>query len=124
MGIYRDDGLAVSDKSPRETEKIKKRMAAIFKKHNLNITFEANKQRVEFLDIYLDLELEEYGPFIKPNDTPLYVNINSNHPPKILENIPKGVNKRLSSISATKDIFDKAAPIYQAALREAGYSYY
>ena len=123
LGIYRDDGLAASDKSPRETEKIKKRMAAIFKKHNLNITIEANKQRVEFLDIYLDLELEEYGPFIKPNDTPLYVNINSNHPPKILENIPKGVNKRLSSISATKDIFDKAAPIYQAALREAGYSY-
>ena len=123
LGIYRDDGLAVTNKSPRETEKAKKRMAAIFKKHNLKITVEANKKRVEFLDVYLDLDKEEHGPFLKPNDTPLYVNIGSNHPPKILENIPKGVNRRLSNISSTKEIFDKAAPTYQAALREAGYTY-
>ena len=35
----------------------------------------------------------------------------SNHPPQVLENIPRGINSRLSTISASKDIFDKAAPV-------------
>ena len=78
---------------------------------------------MEFLDIYMDLQKEEYGPFKKPNDTPIYVHSGSNHPPKVLENIPKGINRRLSSISATKEIFDRAAPVYQAALEKSGYTY-
>ena len=41
----------------------------------------------------MDLEKEEYGPFIKQNDVPVYVDVGSNHPPKVLENIPKGINK-------------------------------
>ena len=71
----------------------------------------------------MDLDLEEYGPYIKPNDTPIYVDAGSNHPSKVLENIPKGINKRLSSISATKEIFEKSAPVYQAALEKSGYKY-
>jgi hypothetical protein len=72
VGIYRDDGLAVSDLSPQGVERTKKKMSAIFRKYNLEITIEANKKRIEFLDIYMDLEKEEYGPYIKPNDTPVY----------------------------------------------------
>ena len=110
LGIYRDDGLAVSEKTAREVENLKKKMSAIFKKYNLKITIEANKKRVEFLDLYFDLEKQEYGPYMKPNSKPIYVSSESNHPPRVLENIPKGVNKRLSTISANKEIFDKAAP--------------
>ena len=40
----------------------------------------------------------------KPNDNPIDVDSGSKHPPKVLENIPKGINKRLTSISATKEI--------------------
>ena len=123
LGIYRDDGLAVSTKTARETEKLKKKMAEIFKKHNLSITIEANKKRVEFLDVYFDLEKDEYGPYMKPNGEPIYVNAKSNHPPKILQNIPKGINKRLSTISASKEVFDRAVPPYQDALRRAGYEF-
>ena len=123
LGIYRDDGLAVSTKSARETEKIKKKMSEIFKKHKLSITIEANKKRVEFLDVYFDLEKEEFGPYMKPNGAPIYVNAKSNHPPKILENIPKGINRRLSSISASKEVFDRAVPPYQDALIKAGYDF-
>ena len=123
IGLYRDDGLAVSNKSPKATEALKKKMSAIFKKHKLKITIEANKKRVEFLDVYLDLEKEEYGPYLKPSDTPIYVSAGSNHPPKVLENIPKGVNKRLSTISSSQAIFEKAAPVYQNALEKAGYNY-
>ena len=123
VGIYRDDGLGVSDLSPRGVERIKKQMSAIFRKHSLEITIEANKKRVEFLDVYMDLQTQDFGPYLKPGDTPVYVDVGSNHPPKVLENIPKGINRRLSSISATKEIFDKAVPVYQSALEKSGHSY-
>ena len=123
LGIYRDDGLGVSDLSAQGVEKIKKQMSAIFRKNGLEITIQANKKKVQFLDVYLDLQTGEYGPYLKPNDTPIYVHAGSNHPPEILRNIPKGVNRRLSMISATKDIFERAAPVYQAALEKSGYTY-
>ena len=123
VGIYRDDGLAVCDLNPQGVERIKKKISAIFRKHALEITIEANKKRVEFLDIYMDLEQEEFGPFLKPNDTPIYVDAGSNHPHKVIENIPKGINRRLSTISATKQIFDNAAPVYQAALERSGHKF-
>ena len=71
----------------------------------------------------MDLEKEEFGPFMKQNDVPVYVDAGSNHPPQVLENIPKGINKRLSTISASKDIFDRAAPVYQAALEKSGHKF-
>ena len=123
VGIYRDDGLAVSDLNPQAVERIKKKGSAIFRKHKLEITIDANKKRIEFLDIYMDLEKEEFGPFLKPNDTPIYVDAGSNHPKAVLDNIPKGINKRLSTISASKEIFDKAAPVYQAALEKSGHTF-
>ena len=81
-GIFRDDGCGVIDLPPQGAERVKKKLSAIFRKFNLEITIEANKKRVEFLDIYMDLETEEYGPFMKENDTPIYVDTGSNHPPK------------------------------------------
>ena len=78
---------------------------------------------MEFLDVVLDLENEKYCPFIKPGDRPKYVNANSNHPPGILKNIPLAVNKRLSAISSSKEVFDQAAPLYQAELDRAGYQH-
>ena len=53
----------------------------------------------------------------------MYVNRQSNHPPAVTKNIPLAVNRRLSSISSTKEIFDSAAPIYQAELSRAGYNH-
>ena len=45
------------------------------------------------------------------------------HPPKILENIPEAINRRLSSISSDEDVFNEAAPPYQEALRKSGYTH-
>ena len=56
-------------------------------------------------------------------DHNVYVHTGSNHPPKVLENIPKGINRRLSAISANREIFDKAAPVYQAALDKSGHNF-
>ena len=60
---------------------------------------------------------------MKPNNEILYVNIGSNHPPNILENIPASVNKRLSMLSKTEEIFNNSAVPYQEALKKSGYSY-
>ena len=55
-------------------------------------------------------------PFNKPNNIPLYVDKKSNHPPRIISNIPHSIIRRLSVISYDKESFDKAAPFYQKAL--------
>ena len=103
--------------------KVKQSSCFNFRKHGLEITVEVNKKHVEFLDVYLDLNTGEYGPYLKPNDTPIYVHTGSNHPPQVLQNIPKSINRRLSLISATKEIFERAAPVYQEALEKSGYSF-
>jgi hypothetical protein len=123
LGLYRDDGLAASSLSPRQTEHTKKEICKIFKNNNLKITIEANLKVVDFLDITLDLGTELYKPFNKPNSTPLYINKQSNHPPSILKNIPVAVNRRLSVISANADVFNEAAPLYQNALKDSGYEH-
>ena len=60
---------------------------------------------------------------MKPNNTLLYVNKSSNHPPNILNNIPASVNKRLCSISKDEHIFEEKVSPYQEALNKAGHEY-
>merc|ERR1712208_54042 len=61
---------------------------------------------VDFLDVLLDLSSDIYKPFMKPGDKPKYVNCLSNHPPTTIKSMPQGINNRLNSISATKEVFD------------------
>ena len=123
IGLYRDDGLAICDKTPFETENIKKEICKIFKENNLNITIEANKKIIDFLDITMNLKTGEHKPYIKPNNTPLYVHKQSNHQPNIIKNIPESINRRLSNISSNEKIFKKAIPPYQDALKKNRYDY-
>ena len=121
IGLYRDDGLAVSSATNRQIEIAKKKICKAFEKYSLAITIEANSKIVNFLDVTLDLSSGTYRPYMKDNDAPVYVNINSNHPPTVLKSIPNGINRRLSRISANKAIFDAATPPYQEALAKSGY---
>ena len=123
VGIYRDDGLAATCATPRQVEGLKKKIKAIFNKLGLEITIEANLKIINFLDICMDLEADTFKPYIKPNTTPLYIHSKSNHPPTVIRNLPAAINKRLSSISCNKEVFDKAAPTYRDALAKSGYKY-
>ena len=38
----------------------------------------------------MDIENDTFKPFMKPNNTPLYVKL-SNHPPNVTKNIPAAV---------------------------------
>ena len=74
-----------------------------------------------FLDVTFNLVIEKYLPYRKPNNYPLYVNAKSNHPPTIIKDPPKMINKRLSDLSCNKDEFKKAKPLYENALKESEY---
>ena len=52
-----------------------------------------------FLDVTFNLVVEKYLPYRKPNGDPLYINAKSNHPPTIIKDLPKMINKRLSDLS-------------------------
>ena len=84
VGLYRDDGLATCTKTPKQVEAIKKEMCKIFKRNSLQITIEANKKVVDFLDITLDLRTEIYKPYKKPNSNLTYIHKQSNHPPSLI----------------------------------------
>ena len=43
IGLYCDDGLAASNKTPQEIEKIKKDLCKIFRENDLKIMIEAKK---------------------------------------------------------------------------------
>ena len=78
---------------------------------------------MNFLDVTLNLEKGTYAPFRKPNDTPMYVHKQSNHPPNVIKEIPKSINKRLSTVSSSKEEFDLAKADYQRALDDSGYTH-
>ena len=123
LGVFRDDGLGISSATPRQIEAIKKKICQTYRKHGLEITVEANKKIVQFLDVELNLENGSYKPFIKPNDVPLYVNQESNHPPTVTKHIPEAINRRLSNLSSDEKMFKSVAPTYQEALKNSGYNY-
>ena len=121
-GLYRDDGLAVlTSCSGPQADKARKDLIKIFKDNGLNITVETNLLATDFLDVHFNLQNGIYKPFRKPNDTPLYVNAGSNHPPNIIKQLPLMIGRRISDISSNKAEFDKASREYNDALSKSGY---
>ena len=124
VGLYRDDGLAVVRGNSQEFEKITQKIRKIFGENELKITVEANIHETDFLDIRMNLKNHEHRPFRKENSTPLYINAGSNHPRTIIKEIPAMVEKRLSELSSTKEIFDEEKVEYERALKEAGHRHH
>ena len=115
--------MIVTNARPRTADKLKKQLCDIFRKNGLVIEANANIKVINFLDVTFDLSRGSFSPYKKPNNVINYVHKKSNHPPTILKNIPANINRRLSSISSSKEIFDAAVPPYQEALDKAGYDY-
>ena len=91
FGLYLDGSLGISTASPWQTELIKKDLCSIFSNYGLKITIEANKKTVNLLDVTLDLSNGKYMAYTNLENMPLYVNRKSNHPPRIIQNIPKSI---------------------------------
>ena len=123
IGLYRDDGLAVfKDISGSRTDSIRKEITSIFKELGLNITIDSNLKITNFLDITLNLNNGKHYPYRKPNDRPMYIHKQSNHPPNIIKNLPASISRRISDISYDEEIFKKASPAYVDALKSSGYT--
>ena len=123
IGLYRDDGLGVLRKSPgSKADRIRKDIIKVFADLGLRITIQTNLKVADFLDLSLNLSTESFYPFRKPNDQPLYIHHQSNHPPNIIRNLPASISRHLTDISSSKDVFADAKPLYDKALRESGFS--
>ena len=88
----------------------------MLKDWGLKISIKANLDIVNFLDTTLDLRNNNCEPYRKLDNHPVYINKISNHPKKILRELPKPISKRLSDLSSNKKIFQEATPIYFRAL--------
>ena len=122
VGLYRDDGLGVlKNLSGPETERKKKAIVKLFKDCGLRITIQANLRIVNFLDVELNLDTSTYQPYRKPDNNPIYLDKNSNHPKTVLDQLPKSIAKRISDISSNESVFNKSIPLYQEALKKSAF---
>jgi len=94
----------------------------LFKECNLNITIQTNIYTVDFLDTQFNLRNMSFKPYRKPNNDPIYINKDSNHPPSVLKELSKSIGKRISEISSNQTIFNESIGLYEDALKRSGFN--
>ena len=102
--------------------KEKKAIVKVFKKCRLSIVVDTNLKTVDFFRCDFRPWQNIYKPYRKPNNSPIYINKNSNYPPNILKQLPKLIVKRISETSSSEEIFNKSNKIYSKALKESGFT--
>ena len=100
---------------------MRKKVTEFFQYHQLKVTVDINLIQTDFLYVTLNLSTGRYWPYRKPNDQPLYINVQSNHPPLITKKLPCMIVKRISKISCDVDAFNRSLPVYEQALEQNGH---
>ena len=97
-------------KRSTDRNRMRKNIIKIFKDTGFAIDIETNLKIVDFLDITFNLNNGTYRPYKKPNDLLSYINKSSNHPPQIINQLPKTINERFSrnSSNSSKHQYEKA----------------
>ena len=113
----------IKNRSARLADKTRKELHKVLEQFDLKITAETNLHVVNFLDVTFDLISGKHKPYRKPNDDTLYIHKHSNHPPSILRQLPTSINKRISTLSSDKQVFDDAVQAYQNALGHSNFSH-
>ena len=57
-----------------------------------------------------------YNQTIKPDNKITFINVQPNHPPNIIKQLPKTIEQGLSNNSSNGTIVDKATPLHEKAL--------
>ena len=81
-----------------------------------------NLKIVDYLDVTLNLNDSTCRPFHKPNEETTYIHVESDHRPHIIKKIPRSIEKRLSCLSSTKEIFENSKDCYEQRLRQCRYN--
>ena len=122
LGLYYDDGLIyIPNSNGPNSSSIQKKIIRAFKFLGFKIEVSSNNKIVNFLDVTLDLSNNSYKSFIKTDQHPSYINVNSNHPKTIIKQVPKAVNLRIRKLSANEKIFKESGKIYIDALKNSGF---
>ena len=78
----------------------------IFKEVRFKIEIQTHLKIVNFLDVTFILANGAHRSYKKPNDSSLYINTSSNHPPQVIKlsaaSINEGLNKNSSSEKRNK----------------------
>ena len=114
-GLYRDDGLATLQNLSASEIEWKHKDIEMFKTAGLNITIQAGFHIANFLDVLFNLNNGTYQTYRKPDNTPVYINKKSNHPPVLLKQLLKSIAKRISDISSDENIFCNSIPMHSEA---------
>ena len=97
VGLYRDDRLALAHKANGpKVDRLRKDIISSFKDEGLSIRIDTNLIETDFVNVSLNLNTGKYFAFKETNNTPLYINPKSNHPPSIMKQFPSMTNKRIS----------------------------
>ena len=118
IGLYRDDCLAIlKNTGGPEAEKLEKKRHKLFKEKDVDIIIECNLKITNYLNITLNLNNGSCHPYRKSNEETNYIHINSDNQPSIIKEIPWSIEKRLSILSSSKDIFQESAIYYEKCLK-------
>ena len=60
-----------------------------------------------------------YRLFHKPNEQTIFIHVESDHPSQIIKQLPRSIEKILSSLSSKKKIFENSKDYYEQRLRHA-----
>ena len=63
-----------------------------------------------------------YRPYGKLNDETLYIHIQLYHPPSVTKQLPRSIERRLSQLSSSKDIFYEMTAYYEQRLASCEYN--
>ena len=95
----------------------------MFKENELDIVIQCNMKTVNYLDVTLNLQNSTYRPNQKENNQIKYINIESNHTPSIIKQLPHSIESRLSPLSSSEEIFNDSVIPYQDAFDKSGYKH-
>ena len=87
-------------------------MFSIFKDCKLKVTIEGNVTVTELLDVCFDLRKESFKPYRKNNEIPVYINAKSNHPWSLKKTFQKWLEKRVSNLSCSRQVFENKSKPY------------
>ena len=68
-----------------------------------------------------NLHKNTYESYRKPDNQPVYINVNSNHSPTTIRELIKSIGKMLSELSCNQEILEKAILPYTDALKKSGF---
>ena len=98
-----------------------KKIIRAFKFLGFKIEISSNIKIANFQDVTLNLPDNSYRPFLKINQYPSYINVNSNDPSSLIKQIPKAADMRIRILSSNKKLFHESSKMYIEAPKNSGF---